>query len=751
VDSAPRVSYVLVNWRTERYLPEALASIRAQNIGDSEIILVDNASPSFDPALIEPFQPLTLIRNARNLGFAGGNNMGIAASTGEFIVLVNCDARLDPGFTAHALEVFAANPRIGTVVPKLLRADGSGRLESSAHLMRTDRTPSQRGMDELDQGQYDHGGFVFGGSAAAIVYRRAMLEQIAERVGGTAQYFDETFFAYFEDVDLDWRAQLAGWEAYYQPRCVAWHHAHGSGGRSRWRIRLRAEKNRCLMLLKNDTLGGLWRGLGPLLKFEAYHFVRWLLDPPLWPAPLLFLRHAPGALQRRWQAGKVRSVAPRELERRWFVHRGLTAPPLAEPPGVPAADRQTAAELHSRSQPASGAQISVIILNYNGLELTRECLRSVLAQTLQPAEIIVVDNGSDADEAAVIAAEFPQVRTLRRPRNEGFTGGVNWGAALATGELLALVNNDALLRPDCLELLAARLERSAAAAVSGRLVNVGWVEVAEIIARGDLAKLKAQLETAQVQQEDQAFEATEAKRKITDEEFSQELALMAFRTMAAEAWQESERNHGVSLYGFVVPELYGPEPACFYPSGGLCLLRRDAIAPLLPELVPQQYFAYHEDVWLGFALRSMGQRIVKEPAALAAHVEASTARRLGPARLRFLQERNRLLNILGFFPAGVIWKLALPLLLQANIAALKLLFSRPAAALGLWWAWLWLLFHPRDIAAHRRRCRRHASVSPSVWLGELSGTIRGWGGWANRAALWWCRALGIPHREDRRG
>ncbi len=78
--------------------------------------------------------------------------------------------------------------------------------------------------------------------------------------------FDETFFAYFEDVDLDWRANLAGWRAYYEPDCRAYHRGHGSGGRSNLSIRLRAEKNRYLMLAKNDTLGSQLGALGPLLR-----------------------------------------------------------------------------------------------------------------------------------------------------------------------------------------------------------------------------------------------------------------------------------------------------------------------------------------------------------------------------------------------------------------------------------------------------------------------------------------------------
>ncbi|MDQ3024496.1 MAG: glycosyltransferase family 2 protein, partial [bacterium] len=649
----PLVCFVLVNWRTEQFLEAALASIRAQTHTRIRTVLVNNASPTWN-TLEQPPEVDLLLQAEKNLGFAGGTNLGISAVlSGEhwpkpdFVCLLNCDAWIEQEFIENALLVLSANPLIGSVVPKLMRDDGTHRIESAGHQMYTDRTTAHRGHDESDQGHYDRGEFVFGGSAAAIVYRSTMLEQIADGVSsGRLQVFDETFFAYYEDVDLDWRAQLCGWQAYYEPRCTAWHKSHGSGGRGRKLIQLRAEKNRYLMLIKNDRIDSLADAVGPLLAYELYHLLRWLLKPWLWPAPLFLLRFIPDALRKRVASGSEHNVK-RSAISKWFVPRGLAAPPRPEPPDP------------NQARPIEKGLVSVVVLNYNGMEMTRDCMDSLYNQTYSRLDIVLVDNGSDEIEAMHLGSEYSNALML--PRNLGFAGGVNWGVSQAAGEYIALVNNDAALRPDCIEKLVLALETSDAAAVSGRLVNV--------------------------ESEVQAL----ALAGMDDDT----IATLGQEGPLVHPWRESGRNNGLSLYGFVVPSLYGESRESFYPSGGLCLLRRSSIEAMLPRLFPQLYFAYHEDVWLGYKLRSQGMKVIKEPAAVAAHVEGSTSRRLlNPAWLRFLQDRNRWLNILGFYPRSVLLRLLPILLLQELAMSLLALVTTPTQFGGLLAAQIWLLLHP---------------------------------------------------------
>jgi len=723
----PLVSYILVNWHTEELLPRALKSIAAQSYGLREIIVVNNASPAFSEGLLGEFEPLSVINNDTNRGFAAANNQAIAQSHGDMIVLLNCDAYLHPDFARHAADVFALNPRIGTVVPKTLRDDGSGIIDSTGHLMHHDRTPAHRGRGELDQGQYDSGGFVFGGCAAAIAYRREMLDAMAEggRIADGGRVLDETFFAYYEDVDLDWRANLAGWRAYYEPQAMAYHRGHGSGGRGRYSIRLRAEKNRYLMLAKNDTVPSQLAHAWPLLLYEAWHLAKLVLQPWLWPAYILLLAALPGAWAKRLVA---RRVIPANQVAQLFVPRTLQPPPRAEPPAPEHGALETRGEIavrqanvgavdRARSADEVFPLASVVVVNYNGLALTRRCLEALAGQTYSPLEVIVIDNGSAADEGGMLGLQFPEARMLRLERNQGFSGGVNWGVSLARGEYIVLLNNDALPEEDCIRQLVYAARRTGAPAVSGRLVDITREE--DIIPALALAHAELDIGEPYIGDVGERVES---------------------------ALAESRRNHGLSLLGYIVQGAYAQQQACFYPSGGLCVLSRTALTVMLPELLPQRYFAYHEDVHLGFALRARGGSVAKEHRAVAVHLAGSTARGLGRLRLRYLMERNRWLNLLGWLPGSVIIKL-LPLTALVDACHFCAMLARPMELLGWIGARFWLLTHPLDIAHWRLRCRAQKSVPDAQWQRELSGNLRGNGGALNALSRWWCRSVGILHRE----
>jgi GT2 family glycosyltransferase len=725
VPGIPLVSYILVNWRTEDLLPRALASITAQTHKLREVWVVDNGSLDFDPAALLACPGAQCIRNDANLGFAVANNQALERCQGDVIILLNCDAYLDPEFTARALAVLDANERIGTVVPKILRDDGSGQLDSTGHVMYTDRTPSLRGRGELDQGQYNRGGFVFGGTAAAICYRRELLAEIASSPGRgvdqpLGEVFDAGFFAYYEDVDVDWRAQRAGWLAYYEPRCLAYHRGHGSGGRKDIAIQRKAEKNRYLMIAKNDTLAAQLPHLGPLLLYEVWHLAKTLLKPALWPAYITLLACLPRALYYKRRCAHARRVSAAEVAARWFTARGYQPPPKAEPPALQATPLlESAAEQMATDRALDNELfplVSVVVVNFNGLHLTKACVMALRAQSYAQLEIIVVDNGSELDEADLLKTDFPAVRMLRLEQNQGFSGGANWGMSIARGEYIVLVNNDSLPDQDCVKRLVHAARRTGAAAVSGRLVDVPTTDT-----------------------------ATEALQAV-DASFSGEDYPPGMSLAVADALFEARRNHGLSLFGFIVKDAYPGQAACFYPSGGLCVLTREAVDALGPEVFPHFYFAYHEDAYLGFRLRARGYAVAKEPRAVAVHLAGSTARKLGRPRLRFYQERNRGLNLLAWLPTSVLWRLG-PMRLLVELGTGLALLVRPGDWLG-WlaahiWGWACL---PR-VLRWRAKCQAERAVPDAAWLSELSGQVRGAGGMLNRLSLAWCKARGIPCRE----
>ena len=719
----PLVSYILVNWRTEDLLPRALNSISAQTHKLREVWVVDNGSPDFDPAALLACSEAQCIRNDENLGFAAANNQALEKCRGDAIILLNCDACLDPEFTVRALAVLESNDRIGTVVPKILRDDSSGTIDSAGHLMHTDRTPALRGRNELDQGQYDRGGFVFGGTAAAICYRREMLAEVSDpRVSDNHQplgeVFDASFFAYYEDVDLDWRAQRAGWQAYYEPGCLAYHRGHGSGGRKSIAIQRKAEKNRYLMIAKNDTLVAQLPHLGSLLLYEAWHFLKTLFRPALWPAYGALLACLPRAREYTRRTAPYRPASAEDVARRWFVPRGYQPPPEAQPPAIGAVSQveDGAGNFETNSDGSSEYPLaSVIVVNFNGLHLTKACVMALEAQSYEPLEIIVVDNGSELDEAELLKTDFPSLRTLRLEQNQGFSGGVNWGISIARGEFVVLINNDCLPDEDCVKRLVHAARRTGAAAVSGKLIDVSTPDA-----------------------------ATEALQVLDD--YFNEVEPPGMSLEVADALFEARRNHGLSLYGFIVKDAYRAEPACFYPSGGLCVLTREVVDRMGPEMFPHHYFAYHEDVYLGFRLRALGYSVAKEPRAVAVHLASSTARRLGRPRLRFYQERNRGLNVLAWLPTNVLWKL-LPMRLLTELGTSIALLIRPGDWLGWLAAHAWGWLNIQRVLRWRKQCRGNCSIPDETWLRELSGMIRGQGGLLNKLSLVWCRMLNIPCRE----
>lgn len=312
------VSAVIVNWNGAHLLPDCLRSLRAQTHRPLEVIVVDNGSSDGSLQLLEQEPDLKLIRNTANLGFAAASNQGIAASGGEYVLLLNEDVVLEPDYVARLVAALQADPRRGSATGKLLREVGHGQpsvIDSAGHLMYRCLWAVNRGQGQPDGPDFDSAEEVFGVCAAAALYRRATLEDVALE----GEILDETFFSYLEDVDLDWRAQLRGWKAWYEPSAVARHLRSGAGLRGSTRIQRHVLKNRLLLMVKNDGGGGLWRRLPAVAAFTAAKLGQLLLTRPSALLGLVdFCRALPAALRKRRLVQKSRLRAPKELEG-WFA------------------------------------------------------------------------------------------------------------------------------------------------------------------------------------------------------------------------------------------------------------------------------------------------------------------------------------------------------------------------------------------------------------------------------------------------
>ena len=274
----PLISVVIVNWNGKHLLTECLDSLRAQDVEDVEVVLVDNGSDDGSAAFVREFYPaVKLISLPENRGFAGGNNAGIGAAQGKYIALLNNDTRADPAWLANLLrEAEAAPPEVGMWAGKILSYDNPGIIDNVGLLLYPDGLGRGKGRLEKDRGQYDLPGEALFPSGCAGLYRKEMLDEIG--------LFDEEFFAYADDVDIGLRARLAGWKCAYVPSARVYHkYSSSSSAYSPFKAFL-VERNRIWVLLK-------------------YYPVEMILASPFFTL-LRLLAHLFGALTGQGASGK---------------------------------------------------------------------------------------------------------------------------------------------------------------------------------------------------------------------------------------------------------------------------------------------------------------------------------------------------------------------------------------------------------------------------------------------------------------
>ncbi len=288
VSAAPKISIVVVSWNNARYVEPCLQHLAAQTFQEFEIIWVDNASTDDTLVLLTAWGrdfnlPIQVLKNEANLGFAAANNWGIAVSHAALILLLNTDAFLPPTFLAALLEQAERNPDYGSYAPKIVREYDHKIIDSTGLFVTRGGKSHDRGYDELDNGQYERSEPVFAPCGAIALFRRAALERVK---WGADEYFDANFFLYYEDTDLGWRLQRAGYKCLYLANVVGYHVRGGSVGRKvsifqkSLALQRHTVKNRYLMLLKNLSLGQLILWLPWILLFEIKMWGYILLRQP---------------------------------------------------------------------------------------------------------------------------------------------------------------------------------------------------------------------------------------------------------------------------------------------------------------------------------------------------------------------------------------------------------------------------------------------------------------------------------------
>ncbi len=220
---APLLSVIIPNWNGAEHLPTCLDSLRRQSYSRLDVVLVDNASGDESVALVQHEYPeVVLVELDENLGLTGAINWGIGVAGGEIIAPLNNDTEVSPLWAEALVSALLDHPDAGMAASKMLLFDQRDTLHSAGDAYGVDGIPINRGVWQKDEGQFDDDEYIWGGCGGAVAYRRAMLEEIG--------LLDEDLFMYCEDVDLNWRAQLAGYRCIFVPRAVVYHHLSATGG-----------------------------------------------------------------------------------------------------------------------------------------------------------------------------------------------------------------------------------------------------------------------------------------------------------------------------------------------------------------------------------------------------------------------------------------------------------------------------------------------------------------------------------------
>lgn len=259
---SPSVSVIVVNWNGRPLLPDCLDSLAQQTWQDFETILVDNGSEDGSADWVAAHYPrVRVIRLDSNRGFCGGNNAGIRAATGEYVVLLNNDTRVEDRWLENLCQVMASDPTLAACDSKILYFGNRGRIWMSGVDYSIAGVPLGRRAGEPDGDDSPLPAEVFAACACAAIYRKRVLEEIG--------LFDEDFFAGYEDVDWSFRARLAGYRVVNVPAARVYHKVSATHGFNSEMFVRNGQRNVSAAFLKNMPLPLLLRGLPLHLVYVA--------------------------------------------------------------------------------------------------------------------------------------------------------------------------------------------------------------------------------------------------------------------------------------------------------------------------------------------------------------------------------------------------------------------------------------------------------------------------------------------------
>jgi GT2 family glycosyltransferase len=230
-----------------------------------EVIVVDNASLQDEASLIQKRYPqVKIIRSEKNLGFAGGNNLGIQESDGKYLFLINNDTVFEDFNVQTLIDRLESSPQIGMICPKIRFTWGNKPIQYAGYTPLSRITVRNRsiGFGEEDHRQYDIAHPTPYAHGAAMLVKRAIIEKVG--------YMPEDYFLYYEELDWSMMLKRAGYEIWYDPSCTIYHKESQSTGQDSPLRTYYITRNRLLLVKRN------WHGI---YKYLAYIYLTCLVAP----------------------------------------------------------------------------------------------------------------------------------------------------------------------------------------------------------------------------------------------------------------------------------------------------------------------------------------------------------------------------------------------------------------------------------------------------------------------------------------
>lgn len=292
----PLVSIISINYDQAQLTCDMVSSLQKVTYSNIEIIVVDNASPVEDPQMIaDQFPQITLIRSDKNRGFSGGNNLGIRAAQGEYLLFLNNDTEVDPGFLEPLVDHFEKNPQTGIASPKIIfyGTDHTIQYAGCSGINVWTGRGKTIGYLEKDIGQHNES------FSTGLIHGAAMM--VPRRVIEKAGLMPELYFLYYEEHDWTLMINRAGYQSHYIASSTIYHKESMSVGKASVLKTFYMNRNRLVFIRRNYTG---WHFIASTMFFLGLavpkNIIKYLLKGDF--------KHAQAILKGLWWNLNVKSV-----------------------------------------------------------------------------------------------------------------------------------------------------------------------------------------------------------------------------------------------------------------------------------------------------------------------------------------------------------------------------------------------------------------------------------------------------------